>query len=43
MDDLTLNGGKLFICNGQPDLKADTFDFKEANIKTGGYGVTDVA
>ncbi|KAG7356269.1 Ycf48-like protein [Nitzschia inconspicua] len=40
---MTLNGGKLLICYSEPDLKADTFDFKEANIKTGGYGITDVA
>jgi len=32
---MTLNGGKLFICDSEPNLKADTFDFKEANIKTG--------
>jgi len=40
---MTLNGGKLFVCYTEPDLKADTFDFKEANIKTGGFGITDVA
>jgi photosystem II stability/assembly factor-like uncharacterized protein len=40
---MTLNGGKLLICYEEPDLKADTFNFKEANIKTGGYGLTDVA
>jgi len=40
---MTLNGGKLFVCNKEPDLKADTFDFKESNIKTGGFGITDVA
>eukprot|EP00536_Pseudo-nitzschia_multiseries_P017160 jgi/Psemu1/314068/fgenesh1_kg.1404_\ len=40
---MTLNGGKLLICDSEPDLKADTFDFKEANIKTGGFGITDVA
>jgi len=40
---MTLNGGKLFICDSEPNLKADTFDFKEANIKTGGFGITDVA
>lgn len=40
---MTLNGGKLLICYTEPDLKADTFDFKEANIKTGGFGLTDVA
>jgi len=40
---MTLNGGKLLICDSEPDLKADTFDFKEANIKTGRFGITDVA
>lgn len=40
---MTLNGGKLFVCNSEPDLKADIFDFKEANIKTGGFGITDVS
>jgi len=40
---MTLNGGKLLVCDKDPDLKADTFDFKEANIKTGGFGITDVA
>lgn len=40
---MTLNGGKLFICDDQPTLSADTFNFREANIKTGGYGITDVA
>merc|ERR1712021_178494 len=40
---MTLNGGKLFICDSEPNLKADTFDFKESNIKTGGFGITDVA
>jgi len=40
---MTLNGGKLFVCYTEPDLTADTFDFKEANIKTGGFGITDVA
>jgi len=40
---MTLNGGKLFVCDTAPDLKADVFDFKEANIKTGGFGITDVA
>ncbi|CAJ1893923.1 unnamed protein product [Cylindrotheca closterium] len=40
---MTLNGGKLLICKDSTSLSADTFDFKEANIKTGGYGITDVA
>ena len=39
---MTLNGGKLFISEPQPDLNADTFNFVEADIKTGGYGITDV-
>jgi len=40
---MTLNGGKLLISPQEPDLTKDDFDFKEANIKTGGYGITDVA
>jgi photosystem II stability/assembly factor-like uncharacterized protein len=40
---MTLNGGKLLWFKDEPDLTKDTFDFQEANIKTGGYGVTDVA
>jgi photosystem II stability/assembly factor-like uncharacterized protein len=40
---MTLNGGKVLISPSQVDLTADTFDFNEANIKTGGYGVTDLA
>ena len=40
---MTLNGGKLLISPKEPDLTKDDFDFKEANIKTGGYGITDVA
>ena len=40
---MTLNGGKLFISKDEPDLTKDMFDFKEADIKTGGYGITDVA
>jgi len=40
---MTLNGGKVFVSNKEPDLTKDSFDFQEANIKTGGYGVTDVA
>jgi photosystem II stability/assembly factor-like uncharacterized protein len=39
---MTLNGGKLFVSPAQPELSADTFDFVEAEIKTGGYGITDV-
>jgi photosystem II stability/assembly factor-like uncharacterized protein len=40
---MTLNGGKLLVCDNSLSLSADSFDFKEANIKTGGYGITDVA
>eukprot|EP00522_Entomoneis_paludosa_P008223 CAMPEP_0172454942 /NCGR_PEP_ID=MMETSP1065-20121228/11776_1 /TAXON_ID=265537 /ORGANISM="Amphiprora paludosa, Strain CCMP125" /LENGTH=406 /DNA_ID=CAMNT_0013207359 /DNA_START=175 /DNA_END=1395 /DNA_ORIENTATION=- len=40
---MTLNGGKLLISPTEPDLTRDTFDFQEADIKTGGYGITDVA
>lgn len=40
---MTLNGGKLFISPNEPDLTKDEFDFQEADIKTGGYGITDVA
>jgi len=39
---MTLNGGKLFISLGEPDMTKDAFDFQEADIKTGGYGLTDV-
>ena len=31
------------ISPDEVDLSADNFDFEEANIKTGGYGITDVA
>ena len=41
---MTLNGGKLFISPPGTDLdKEETTDFVEAEIKTGGYGITDVA
>lgn len=40
---MTLNGGKLLINKEEPDLTKDSFDFTEADIKTGGYGLTDVA
>jgi photosystem II stability/assembly factor-like uncharacterized protein len=40
---MTLNGGKLLISPQVPDLTQDTFEFEEADIKTGGYGITDVA
>jgi len=39
---MTLNGGKVFVSNEDVDLTKDSFDFKEADVKTGGYGVTDV-
>lgn len=39
---MTLNGGKLFISPNEVDLNSDKFDFIEADIKTGGYGITDV-
>jgi photosystem II stability/assembly factor-like uncharacterized protein len=39
---MTLNGGKLLVSRSEPDLTQDTFDFVEADIKTGGYGITDV-
>jgi len=40
---MTLNGGKLFISPKKVDLSSESFDFNEADIKTGGYGITDVA
>jgi photosystem II stability/assembly factor-like uncharacterized protein len=40
---MTLNGGKLFVSPSAADFTVDSFDFNEANIKTGGYGITDVA
>jgi len=40
---MTLNGGKLFVSSEKVDLNTDEFPFNEANIKTGGYGITDVA
>jgi photosystem II stability/assembly factor-like uncharacterized protein len=40
---MTLNGGKLLISPNEVDLSKESFDFNEANIKTGGYGITDVA
>jgi photosystem II stability/assembly factor-like uncharacterized protein len=39
---MTLNGGKVFVSPQTPDLTKDSFDFTEADIKTGGYGITDV-
>lgn len=41
---MTLNGGKLLVSDEKGmDLQSEEFPFKEANIKTGGYGITDVA
>eukprot|EP00559_Dactyliosolen_fragilissimus_P000687 CAMPEP_0184867118 /NCGR_PEP_ID=MMETSP0580-20130426/25054_1 /TAXON_ID=1118495 /ORGANISM="Dactyliosolen fragilissimus" /LENGTH=407 /DNA_ID=CAMNT_0027367167 /DNA_START=114 /DNA_END=1337 /DNA_ORIENTATION=- len=40
---MTLNGGKLLISSSEVDLSKETTDFSEADIKTGGYGLTDVA
>jgi len=40
---MTLNGGKLLLSPKNPDLAQDTFNFQESEIKTGGYGITDVA
>lgn len=40
---MTLNGGKLLVSAKGVDLSSEEFPFEEANIKTGGYGITDVA
>ena len=40
---MTLNGGKLLISPKDVDLQKEDTDFVESNIKTGGYGITDVA
>ncbi|KAL9182298.1 hypothetical protein ACHAXT_012950 [Thalassiosira profunda] len=40
---MTLNGGKLLTSAAGVDLNSEEFPFNEANIKTGGYGITDVA
>ncbi len=40
---MTLNGGKLLVSDSSVDLASEEFPFNEANIKTGGYGITDVA
>ena len=40
---MTLNGGKLLVTDSSVDLSSEEFPFSEANIKTGGYGITDVA
>lgn len=39
---MSLNGGKLLISKDY-DLTKDISSFEEVNIKTGGYGITDVA
>ena len=39
---MTLNGGKLLLAENA-DLSSEEFAFTEASIKTGGYGITDVA
>jgi len=39
---MTLNGGKLLV-SPPSDLNVEQFAFKESDIKTGGYGITDVA
>jgi len=39
----TLNGGKLLVSQSRVGGEAEVEDFVEANIKTGGYGITDVA
>jgi len=39
----TLNGGKLLVSQSRVGGEAEVTDFVEANIKTGGYGITDVA
>mmetsp|Transcript_17283 Transcript_17283/g.31308 ORF Transcript_17283/g.31308 Transcript_17283/m.31308 type:complete len:406 (+) Transcript_17283:80-1297(+) len=40
---MTLNGGKLLVSPKEADFTSEDLNFKEANIKTGGYGITDVA
>jgi len=40
---MTLNGGKILVKSGDVDLNQDALDFTESKIKTGGYGVTDLA
>jgi len=40
---IQVNGGKLLLSPGTLDLTSDGFDFVEADIKTGGYGITDLA
>jgi len=40
---MTLNGGVLQISKTGQDVSNSDVEFKAANIKTGGYGITDVA
>jgi len=40
---MTLNGGKLLVSPPLSALNEDDYGFVEANIKTGGYGITAVA
>jgi len=40
---MTLNGGKLLVSPPLDAVNEDEYGFTEANIKTGGYGITDVA
>jgi photosystem II stability/assembly factor-like uncharacterized protein len=40
---MTLNGGKVLISPPDIDLSKEEYEFKEADIKTGGYGLTDIA
>jgi len=39
---MTLNGGKLLISPAGVDINQEEYQFTEADIKTGGYGLTDV-
>jgi len=39
----TLNGGKLLISHSLVGAESEVTDFEESKIKTGGYGITDVA
>lgn len=40
---MKFNGGKLLVSPSSVDLDSEEFPFEEANNKTGGYGITDVA
>jgi len=42
---MTLNGGKLLVSAAlsEENLNSEEFVFDEAQIKTGGYGITDIA